>query len=196
MRHKMRPYRNLRLFRFFFLVPAKNPYTYREYDQYTQINYIFRNDGHRADCGCNAKYHKNVEDIRTDRVAKCHINFILLAATIEVTSSGREVPMETMVSPIRVWLIPRSPAILAAASTVTSPPTAMATAPPTMNTILFGTESSLMSSSEPPSISTFFLRGLPLRQSEPCRQCNLQRIQLRSRRPGDRASYRIYRRVR
>ena len=42
----------------------------------------------------------------------------------------------------------------------------------------------------------FFLRGLPLRQSEPCRQCNLQRIQLRSRRPGDRASYRIYRRVR
>ena len=30
-----------------------------------------------------------------------------LAATIEVTSSGREVPMETMVSPIRVWLIPR-----------------------------------------------------------------------------------------
>ena len=79
-----------------------------------------------------------------------------LAATIEVTSSGREVPMETMVSPIRVWLIPRSPAILAAASTVTSPPTAMATAPPTMNTILFGTESSLISSSEPPSISTFF----------------------------------------
>lgn len=76
MRHKMRPYRNLRLFRFSFWF-LQNPYTYREYDQYTQINYIFRNDGHRADCGCNAKYHKNVEDIGTDRVAKCHINFIL-----------------------------------------------------------------------------------------------------------------------
>ena len=78
-----------------------------------------------------------------------------LAATIEVTSSGRDVPIETIVSPISVWLIPRSPAILAAASTVISPPTAMAAAPPTMKRILSGTEISLMSSSKPPSISTF-----------------------------------------
>ena len=78
------------------------------------------------------------------------------AATIEVTSSGREVPMETIVSPISVWLMPRSPAILAAASTVISPPIAIAAAPPTINTILNGIEISLISSSEPPSISTFF----------------------------------------
>ena len=77
------------------------------------------------------------------------------AATIEVTSSGSDVPMETIVSPISVWLIPRSLAILDAASTVTSPPIAIAAAPPTINRILSGTESNLISSSEPPSISTF-----------------------------------------
>ena len=77
------------------------------------------------------------------------------AATIEVTSSGSDVPIETIVSPISVWLIPRSLAILDAASTVISPPIAIATAPPTMKRILSGTEISLISSSEPPSISTF-----------------------------------------
>ena len=78
-----------------------------------------------------------------------------LAATIEVTSSGSDVPIETMVSPISVWLIPRSDAILDAASTVMSPPSAIAAAPPIMNTILSGIEISLISSSDPPSISTF-----------------------------------------
>ena len=77
-----------------------------------------------------------------------------LAATIEVTSSGSDVPIETIVSPISVWLIPRSLAILDAASTVTSPPNAIAIAPPTINKILTGTETILMSSSDPPSIST------------------------------------------
>ena len=78
-----------------------------------------------------------------------------LAATIEVTSSGRDVPIETIVSPISVWLIPRSLAILEAASTVISPPTAIAAAPPIINRILSGTEINLISSSEPPSISIF-----------------------------------------
>ena len=77
------------------------------------------------------------------------------AATIEVTSSGSDVPIETIVSPISVWLIPSSPAILEAASTVISPPIAIAITPPTMNNILIGTETSLISSSQSPSISTF-----------------------------------------
>lgn len=78
-----------------------------------------------------------------------------LAATIDVTSSGSDVPIETIVSPINVWLMPRSLAIRDAASTVTSPPTAIAIAPPMINRMLAGTETSLISSSEPPSISTF-----------------------------------------
>ena len=32
-------------------------------------------------------------------------------ATTEVTSSGREVPIATMVRPIRVWLMPKAAAI-------------------------------------------------------------------------------------
>lgn len=51
-----------------------------------------------------------------------------LAATMEVTSSGRDVPIETIVNPTRFWLIPKSMAILLAASTVRSPPNAMAAA--------------------------------------------------------------------
>ena len=78
-----------------------------------------------------------------------------LAATMDVTSSGSDVPIETIVSPISVWLIPRSLAILDAASTVTSPPTAIAIAPPMINSILTGTETSLISSSNSPSISIF-----------------------------------------
>ena len=57
------------------------------------------------------------------------------------------------------WLIKNIAALAFlyfAASTVTSPPTAIAIAPPTINRILTGTDTSLISSSEPPSISTFF----------------------------------------
>ena len=61
-----------------------------------------------------------------------------LAATMDVTSSGRDVPIETIVNPTRFWLIPKSMAILLAASTVRSPPNAMAAAPPTIHNRLFG----------------------------------------------------------
>ena len=61
-----------------------------------------------------------------------------LAATMDVTSSGSDVPIETMVSPTSVWLIPSSMAIRLAVSTVRSPPAAMAIAPPAIKRILFG----------------------------------------------------------
>ena len=56
------------------------------------------------------------------------------------------------------WLIKTAAALAFlyfAASTVISPPTAIAAAPPIINRILSGTEISLISSSEAPSISTF-----------------------------------------
>ena len=58
-----------------------------------------------------------------------------LAATIDVTSSGRLVPSATIVSPIRFWLIPNPVAIVEAPSTTKSPPNLIATAPPIMYTI-------------------------------------------------------------
>ena len=58
----------------------------------------------------------------------------LRAATIEVTSSGNDVPIATIVSPIKFWLKPNAAAIADALSTTMSPPNAMAAAPPTMYT--------------------------------------------------------------
>ena len=55
-----------------------------------------------------------------------------LAATMEVTSSGRLVPMAIMVSPINVWLSPRRTAIAEAPSTTKSPPYLIAIIPPRM----------------------------------------------------------------
>ena len=78
-----------------------------------------------------------------------------LAATIEVTSSGSEVPMDTMVRPTRVWLIPSLIAILLAVSTVRSPPNAMAPAPTMRKRMLFAYDSSFVSQDSTPSISTF-----------------------------------------
>ena len=63
-----------------------------------------------------------------------------LAATIDVTSSGSDVPIDTMVSPTSVWLIPRSIAMRLALSPTTSPPTAMPTAPIRMKITAFGIE--------------------------------------------------------
>ena len=48
------------------------------------------------------------------------------------------VQLETIVNPTRFWLIPKSMAILLAASTVRSPPNAIAAAPPTIHNRLFG----------------------------------------------------------
>ena len=79
-----------------------------------------------------------------------------LAATTEVTSSGSEVPIDTMVSPTRVWLIPSSIAILLAVSTVRSPPKAIAAAPTIRKRILLPYDSSfILSHSSTPSISIF-----------------------------------------
>ena len=41
-----------------------------------------------------------------------------LVATMEVTSSGREVPIATMVSPIKFWLTPKLVAMMHALSTI------------------------------------------------------------------------------
>ena len=60
-----------------------------------------------------------------------------LAATIDVTSSGSDVPIDTMVSPTSVRLIPRSIAMRLALSTTTSPPTAIPTAPIRMKITAF-----------------------------------------------------------
>ena len=51
---------------------------------------------------------------------------------MEVTSSGRLVPMAIMVSPINVWLSPRRTAIAEAPSTTKSPPYLIAIIPPRM----------------------------------------------------------------
>ena len=55
-----------------------------------------------------------------------------LAATIEVTSSGRLVPNATIVRPIRVWLNPNPAAIDEAPLTTKSPPNLIAIIPPTI----------------------------------------------------------------
>ena len=55
-----------------------------------------------------------------------------LAATIEVTSSGKEVPRATMVRPTKFCDIPKDKAILEALSTTKSPPNLIAIAPPTI----------------------------------------------------------------
>ena len=44
--------------------------------------------------------------------------FLFFAATAEVASSGRDVPIATMVSPAKDWLIPKFNAICTAPSTI------------------------------------------------------------------------------
>ena len=56
------------------------------------------------------------------------------AATTEVTSSGRLVPIATMVRPIRFSERPKNAAMVFALFTTQSPPNLTATAPPTMYT--------------------------------------------------------------
>jgi len=70
-----------------------------------------------------------------------------LAATIEVTSSGKEVPQATMVSPISMGLIPKDAAIADAESTTQSPPTIIRTIPTTKKIILLVQETAFTSSS-------------------------------------------------
>ena len=52
-----------------------------------------------------------------------------LEAVTEVTSSGREVPMATIVNPIKVSLRPKAAAMAQALSTTRSPPKMMPTRP-------------------------------------------------------------------
>ena len=63
-----------------------------------------------------------------------------LAATIEVTSSGREVPTATMVRPIRASLRPKALAISFAPFTVISPPIIIPASPTRESKILFPIE--------------------------------------------------------
>jgi len=75
-----------------------------------------------------------------------------LVATMDVTSSGSDVPIAMIVSPIKFWLTPKFAAITQALSTTRSPPKITATRPPAINTILFGSDSTLQSS----PVSRFF----------------------------------------
>ena len=60
---------------------------------------------------------------------------LLRAATIEVASSGKDVPTATMVSQITVWLIPSALAISTAPSTIRFPHNANQTIPPNIQII-------------------------------------------------------------
>lgn len=62
----------------------------------------------------------------------------LRVATMEVTSSGREVPIATMVRPIKFWLTPKLAAIRLALSTTRLPPNITAASPPAMKIRLLG----------------------------------------------------------
>ena len=75
-----------------------------------------------------------------------------LVATMDVTSSGSDVPIAMIVSQIKFWLTPKFAAITQALSTTRSPPKITATRPPAINTILFGSDSTLQSS----PVSRFF----------------------------------------
>ena len=79
----------------------------------------------------------------------------LEAATADVTSSGSDVPIATIVSPTNVSDIPAARARLFALSTTTCPPTAMAIAPPTMKIALFLFESIITSSVPSSSVLSF-----------------------------------------
>ena len=61
----------------------------------------------------------------------------LRAAVIDVTSSGSDVPTATIVSPTKVWLIPKFTAISVAAFTTISPPNTTPIKPRTEYKILF-----------------------------------------------------------
>ena len=51
-------------------------------------------------------------------------------ATIEVTSSGRDVPIATIVRPMKFWLTPKLAAMIQALSTTRLPPNITAIRPP------------------------------------------------------------------
>ena len=53
-----------------------------------------------------------------------------LVATIEVTSSGRDVPIATIVRPMKFWLTPKLAAMIQALSTTRLPPNITAIRPP------------------------------------------------------------------
>ena len=83
----------------------------------------------------------------------------LRAAAILVTSSGREVPIATIVRPIRVWLTPKEAAISLALFTTSCPPPITAASPMTAKIIPF--KSGGRSSSE--EISSVTDSRFPLR---------------------------------
>ncbi len=90
--------------------------------------------------------------------------FFFIAATAEVTSSGKEVPMATIVSPIKFWLRPNCSAIAIAPSTTHFPPKKRATIPKEINKmdLPIGNTSSGASStiSALPSFASFIMYSI------------------------------------
>ena len=76
-------------------------------------------------------------------------------ATMDVTSSGSDVPKATIVSPISVSVIPSERAISVALSTTKSPPSAIAVSPAIMKKRHFGTDILLPVSESSFSSSSF-----------------------------------------
>ncbi len=69
-----------------------------------------------------------------------------LVATIDVTSSGKDVPIATIVRPMKFWLTPKLDAIIQALSTTRLPPNITAASPPAMKKRLLGRGITLQSS--------------------------------------------------
>ena len=106
-------------------------------------------------------------------------------ATMEVTSSGREVPNATIVSPTRVSVIPKEMAIALALSTTRLPPITIAASPPMINTMLKNGLNTLISSSspEPPAarLARVFFTVLNIKYANMTRSTRpFQRLKLQS----------------
>lgn len=65
-------------------------------------------DMQRADHRGHSEDKQDVEQVGADGIAQRQPAVSLFVATMEVTSSGREVPMAIMVSPMKFWLTPNS----------------------------------------------------------------------------------------
>ena len=89
-----------------------------------------------------------------------------MAATIDVASSGKDVPMATNVRPITSLLTPRDFAMFTAPLTRLSEPRTMPTRPPTIQNMLNATEGSFSSfttlSASSESSSAIWFSFLPI----------------------------------
>ena len=97
-------------------------------------------DMQRADHRGHSEDKQDVEQVGADGIAQRQPAVSLFVATMEVTSSGREVPMAIMVSPMKFWLTPKFVAMMQALSTTRSPPKITAARPPAIYKRLRGRE--------------------------------------------------------